>query len=94
MSPPSPSAVFGIGAQVYVLDADDDAATPWPAGPTGVIVRAGGSAWHGVSAIGGSRRTWQVEFDEPQFDGDGSGPVTGAQIAERWLRLAPGLDEG
>jgi len=88
-TPPTSSGAFGVGVQVYVLDSSEDPETPWPDGPTGVVVRAGGSAWQGVSAIGGSRRTWWVEFGEPQRDRDGSGPVTGAQVAERWLRLAP-----
>jgi hypothetical protein len=80
---------MGVGAQVYVLDSDEDPATPFPYGPTGIVVRAGGSAWQGVSAIGGSARTWWVEFDSPQIDRDGDGPVSQAQVAERWLRLAP-----
>jgi hypothetical protein len=82
---------FGVGAQVYVLDSDEDPATPFPYGPTGVIVRAGGSAWQGVSAIGGSARTWSVEFASAQLDRDGEGPVTSASVAERFLRLAPPL---
>ncbi|ROS62224.1 hypothetical protein EDF38_1328 [Frigoribacterium sp. PhB160] len=84
-------ARMGVGAQVYVLDSDEDAHTPFPYGPTGVVLRAGGSAWQGVSAIGGSARTWWVEFDSPQIDRDGDGPVERAQVAERWLRLAPPL---
>ncbi|VXB31771.1 conserved hypothetical protein [Frigoribacterium sp. 9N] len=82
-------ARMGVGAQVYVLDSDEDPSTPFPYGPTGIVVRAGGSAWQGVSAIGGSARTWWVEFDSPQIDRDGDGPVSQAQVAERWLRLAP-----
>jgi hypothetical protein len=80
---------MGVGAQVYVLDSDEDPTSPWPYGPTGVVMRAGGSAWQGVSAIGGSARTWWVEFDSPQLDRDGDGPVQSAQVAERFLRLAP-----
>jgi hypothetical protein len=80
---------MGVGAQVYVLDSDEDSTSPWPFGPTGVVMRAGGSAWQGVSAIGGSARTWWVEFDQPQLDRDGDGPVQSAQVAERFLRLAP-----
>jgi len=80
---------MGVGAQVYVLDSDEDPTSPWPWGPTGVVLRAGGSAWQGVSAIGGSARTWWVEFDSPQLDRDGDGPVASAQVAERFLRLAP-----
>ena len=85
----SAPARMGVGAQVYVLDSDDDPGTPFPYGPTGIVVRAGGSAWQGVSAIGGSARTWWVEFDSPQIDRDGDGPVESAQVAERFLRLAP-----
>ena len=80
---------IGVGAQVYVLDSDEDAGTPFPYGPTGIIVRAVGSAWQGVSAIGGSARTWLVEFDSPQLDRDGEGPVGSASVAEKFLRLAP-----
>ena len=82
---------MGVGAQVYVLDSDEDATSPWPYGPTGVVMRAGGSAWQGVSAIGGSARTWWVEFDSPQLDRDGDGPVQSAQVPEKYLRLAPPL---
>lgn len=83
---------LGIGAQVYVLDSDEDPGSPWPYGPTGVIVRAGGSAWQGVSAIGGSARTWLVEFASPQLDRDGDGPVTSASVPEKYLRLAPPVE--
>jgi len=89
--PSSGPGRMGVGAQVYVLDSDEDHATPFPYGPTGVVLRAGGSAWQGVSAIGGSARTWWVEFDSPQLDRDGDGPVERAQVAERFLRLAPPL---
>jgi hypothetical protein len=80
---------IGVGAQVFVLSRDEDATTPWPEGPTGVVVRAGGSAWQGVTGISGSRRSWTVEFSEPQRDRDGQGPYDSAQVPERFLRLAP-----
>ena len=82
-------AAIGVGAQVFVLSSDEDGTTPWPEGPTGVVVRAGGSAWQGVTGISGSRRSWTIEFSEPQRDRDGQGPYESAQVPERYLRLAP-----
>ncbi|WP_423917384.1 hypothetical protein ACPEEZ_08355 [Frigoribacterium sp. 2-23] len=87
--PPALPGRMGVGAQVFVVDTDEDPTTPWPSGPTGVVLRAGGSAWQGVSSIGGSARTWWVEFDVEQTDRDGRGPFDRAQVAERFLRLAP-----
>lgn len=84
---------FGVGAQVYVLDASEDASTPYPNGATGLIFRHGGSAWPGISAVGGLAPVWWVEFDTPQYTADLDGPYTRAQIPQRFLRLAPPATE-
>jgi hypothetical protein len=88
-SPITRDTGFGIGAQVYVVEFLEDEQSPFPDGPTGVIMRAGGSAWQGVSVIGGSARVWLVEFDTPQYNADLEGPFHKVQIPERYLRLAP-----
>ena len=80
---------FGIGAQVYVRDASAKDASPWPGEPSGVIVRAGGSALAGVWGRGGGGRMWWVEFDEPQSNAKGDGPLATAQVYEKYLELAP-----
>jgi hypothetical protein len=80
---------FGIGVQVYVLDASEDAATPFPNGATGLVIRHGGSAWPGISAVGGLAPVWWIEFDSPQYTADLAGPYSKAQIPQRFLRLAP-----
>ncbi len=92
-SPITRDTGIGVGAQVYVLDATEDPTTPFPEGPTGFVIRAGGSAWQGVSVIGGSARVWMIEFDTPQYTADLEGPLTRVQVAERYLRLAPPVGE-
>ncbi|HEY0260638.1 MAG TPA: hypothetical protein VGC18_12400 [Lacisediminihabitans sp.] len=83
------SAGFGIGAQVVVRDVSEDDRSPWPDEPSGVIVRAGGSAIAGVWGRAARSRMWWVEFDEPQTDAAGDGPFPSAQVPERYLELAP-----
>ena len=85
---------FGIGAQVVVRDDPSGGASPWDDEPTGVIVRAGGSAISGVwgkRAVGG--RIWMVAFDEPATTSDGEGPFESAQVHERFLELAPPITD-
>jgi hypothetical protein len=84
---------FGIGAQVAVLDVSDDDQAPWPGEPTGIIVRAGGSALAGVWGKAVRDRIWVVEFDDPQWNSAGDGPFTTAQILEKYLELAPRFDD-
>jgi hypothetical protein len=91
-SPITRDTGFGIGAQVYVVDSLEDATSPFPDGPTGIIVRAGGSAWQPVSMIGGSSRVWTVQFDTPQYTVDLHGPIAAVPLPERYLRLAPPVE--
>lgn len=70
----------------------------WAKGATGTIsvppdaVISLGGPWDGgltrqeKSALG-VRTVYWVWFDEPQFDADGDGPYTGAQIRESALSL-------
>lgn len=88
-SPAPHDTGFGIGVQVYVLDSTEDSATPYPNGATGLIVRHGGSAWPGISAVGGLAPVWWIEFDTPQYTATLDGPYSKAQIPQRFLRLAP-----
>jgi len=79
-----------VGAQVVVrLDrgrypdavADD---------PSGVIVAAGelqGGALY--APVSGRETVWVVEFDEPFYGLDGSGPHASARVAQSSLEAAP-----
>ncbi|KQQ27601.1 MULTISPECIES: hypothetical protein [unclassified Frondihabitans] len=91
-SPITRDTGFGIGAQVYVVDSDEDPTSPFPDGPTGVVVRPGGSAWQPVSVIGGSSRVWTIQFDTPQYTAELHGPIAMVQLPERYLRLAPPVE--
>ncbi len=83
----------GIGAQVVVRDSPDGEQCPWPDRPSGLIVRSGGSALAGVWGRAAPTRMWWVEFDEPQTNSAGDGPFRSAQVNERFLELAPPVDE-
>jgi hypothetical protein len=84
---------FGIGAQVHVRDADAGEPSPWRDEPTGVIVRAGGSALSGVWGKAGGGRNWVVAFNEPATTTDGDGPFDSAQVHEKFLELAPPVED-
>ncbi|PRY70037.1 hypothetical protein B0I08_101159 [Glaciihabitans tibetensis] len=86
------SAVFGIAAQVFVRDASLIDPSPWPASPSGVILRSGGSALQGVWGSAGGGQLWWVEFDEPQHNSSGDGPFATAQVHEKFLELAPAFE--
>jgi hypothetical protein len=86
------SAIFGIAAQVFVRDASPTDPSPWPASPSGVILRSGGSALQGVWGSAGRGQMWWVEFDEPQHNSSGDGPFLTAQIHEKFLELAPAYE--
>jgi hypothetical protein len=85
------SADFGIAAQVFVRDASPTDPSPWPESPSGVIVRAAGSALQGVWGKAGGR-IWWIEFDEPQQNAFGDGPFATAQVHEKYLELAPAYE--
>lgn len=84
---------FGIGAQVTVRDASATDRSPWPGEPSGIIVRSGGSALGGIFARGARTQIWMVEFDELQHNDQGAGPFTVSQIFEKYLELAPTVDD-
>ncbi|MET4781389.1 hypothetical protein [Glaciihabitans sp. UYNi722] len=84
---------FGVGAQVVVRDASGSDRSPWPDEPSGIIVRSGGSALAGVWGRGGGGRMWWVEFDELQTNAEGDGLFPSAQVHEKYLELAPPVDE-
>lgn len=80
---------FGVGVQVFVQDASTRDPSPWPAEPSGIIVRSAGSALHSVWGRAGGGRVWWVEFDEPQHNSRGEGPFQTAQVHEKYLVTAP-----
>lgn len=83
---------FGIGAQVFVRDASAADTAPWPQYPSGIILRTAGSALSGVWGRAAGR-LWLVEFDAPQINADGTGPFATAQVHEKYLELAPAIDD-
>lgn len=87
--PEGTTSGFGIGAQVFVRDASPTDRSPWPGEPSGIIVRLGGSAIAGVWGAADLSRAWLVDFDEPQTDASGTTGHTSAQVAEKYLELAP-----
>lgn len=84
---------FGIGAQVAVRDASATDPSPWPGEPSGIIVRSGGSALGGIFGRGPKSNVWMVEFDEPQRNDQGAGPFTVSQVFEKYLELAPTVED-
>ncbi len=78
---------------MHVRDASMSDLSPWPAEPTGLVVRQGGSALSGVWGRGERGRSWWVEFDGSQMRADGEGPFRSAQVAERYLELAPPIPD-
>ncbi|HEV7948330.1 MAG TPA: hypothetical protein VGP24_01060 [Glaciihabitans sp.] len=83
------SSNFGVGAQVFVRSSASNEPSPWPMGPSGIVVRSGGSALSGVWGRSGGGRLWWIEFDEPQTNSEGDGPFRSAQVHEKFLELAP-----
>ena len=93
MTTPAQHSAFGIGAQVYVEAASADDPSPWPEEPSGIIVGAGGAAIQRVTNAGGPTRMWLVEFDTPQTRSDGSRDHVAAQVHEKYLHLAPPVED-
>lgn len=83
-------AVFGVGMQVVVrLDR-----TRYPESmvddPIGVIVGAGDSDGAALYApVSGRDAIWTVQFDEPFYGLDGSGPHLSARVVQASLEPAP-----
>jgi hypothetical protein len=88
--PGSKPGALGVGAQVVVrLDREryPDAIAE---DPSGVIVASGelqGGALY--APVSGRETVWVVEFDEPFYGLDGSGPHTSARVAQSSLEAAP-----
>jgi len=81
---------IGVGVQVVVrLNRDDGAFVPQE-DPVGVVIAPGQDLgavyWNPPTADDPS---WIVEFDEPFFGLDGSGPHESARVPERFLEIAP-----
>lgn len=88
--PGSTTGALGVGAQVVVrLDREryPDATAE---DPSGVIVATGelqGAALY--APVSGRETVWVVEFDEPFYGLDGSGPHASARVAQSSLEAAP-----
>jgi hypothetical protein len=78
-----------IGARVRVLRDPEHGLGPWPGEPSGRIAAfPGGVAGSTlVDTRWGEERSWWVVFDEPQFDGEATGPYREGQVLERYLQL-------
>ncbi|TFC95799.1 MULTISPECIES: hypothetical protein [Cryobacterium] len=88
--PAAGAGALGVGVQVVVrLDRvryPDATAED----PSGVIVAAGeldGAALY--APVSGREAVWVVQFDEPFFGLDGSGPHASARVAQSSLDAAP-----
>ncbi len=81
---------FGVGVQVVVrLDRSGHPDSPVE-DPIGVIVAAGelqGAALY--APVTGREAVWVVQFDEPFYGLDGSGPHESARVAQNSLSAAP-----
>ena len=83
-------AKFELGQRVAVL-----AGCGWPSCPTGTIrvpwneiykfVPDWGPLYRTMSVKGKVKLSYWVEFDTPQFDGDGDGPSPAGEILEQYL---------
>ncbi|MDJ0322289.1 hypothetical protein QMG61_00725 [Cryobacterium sp. PH31-AA6] len=81
---------FGIGVQVVVRLDRSSHPEAMDEDPSGVIVAAGemeGAALY--APISGREAVWVVQFDEPFFGLDGSGPHESARVAQSSLAAAP-----
>lgn len=84
------ASVFGVGAQVIVRL--DRSAYPDSTmqDPSAVIVASGDLTGGGLFAPTSIRdAVWVVEFDEPFYALDGSGPFETARVASSSLSAAP-----
>ncbi len=92
MSEFDPSNGIRTGCRVRI--ADD---YHWARGAVGIVAEPGDEVTDLTGGWSDARRSvagadqeltfvW-VQFDEPQFDADGDGPYSAAEIDERFLRL-------
>ncbi len=74
---------FSIGTKVKILSDPESGPGPWPAQPTGTII----SDAEIVDGRNGPLNTYWVQFDEPQYDTDRSGPYSKSQVLEKYLMV-------
>ena len=82
--------MFGVGAQVIVHLNRSDGAWPPQDDPIGIVVAPGeelGTMYWAPPAT--QEQSWWVQFEQPFYGLDGSGPHTSARVAEKFLELAP-----
>lgn len=81
---------FGVGAQVIIHLNRSEGAWPPQDDPVGIIVAPGEELgvmyWAPPST---QEQSWVVEFEEPFYGLDGSGPHDSARVPEKFLELAP-----
>jgi hypothetical protein len=83
-------AVFGVGMQVLVRLDRSRYPESMVEDPIGVIVGAGDSDGAALYApVSGRDMVWIVQFDEPFYGLDGSGPHASARVAQDCLEPAP-----
>ncbi len=81
---------FGVGVQVVVRLDRRSYPEAMAEDPIGVIVAAGeleGAALY--APVTGREAVWVVQFDEPFYGLDGSGPHESARVAQSSLDTAP-----
>ena len=88
--PASKPGALGVGMQVVVRLDRERYPDALGEDPSGVIVAAGelqGAALY--APVSGREAVWVVEFDEPFYGLDGSGPHASARVAQGSLEAAP-----
>jgi hypothetical protein len=81
---------FGIGVQVIVRLDRSGHRDSTVADPIGVIVAPGEAAGSQFYAPSTNREAvWEVQFDEPFWGLDGSGPHESARVSQSYLEAAP-----
>lgn len=80
---------FEAGQHVRVHSDPEHGPGPWPAEPRGTILAhplaEAGEVSIPTDTLQGPRRTYWVEFDEPQFDLDGFGPYSMSEVLDEYI---------
>lgn len=82
-------ADYQPGERVRVRRDEQYGPGPWPAEPNGTVGWHPGSLdanpWVPVDTQSGPRRSYWIVFDDPQFDADGDGPYSEAEVLDSYL---------
>ena len=89
VGPVTGDPAFEVGERVQIRRDPKHGPGPWPAEPTGVVMRhplsGDGASWRPVETTTGARRFYWIAFDVPQMDTEGDGPYETAEVLDRYL---------